>query len=225
MGRDILRGERGHFWHFRRRSNRWNALDAENLRRRASNSFRQNDLRILIAGRADNFYPANIFNPVRRANRKFFPIARDNSFWANGLGGGRNFDGGFDDFGDSQGRTFPDFAFPDNIADFPARNRVDGNIIHGRGVRYEFACRDSGVRFNLDNGVFNPVRLFVRLFDEQNFNLADCRNYRGDYFFSATDKRTGRLGEDNIFPCANGVGISRSIFCERIFCREIFKNV
>ena len=170
MGCDILCGERGYFWHFRRRSGGGNSSDFETLRRRAGNSFRENDLRFLVAGRVDDFYLADIFNLVRCADRKFLIIGRDDFFRANRLGGGWHFDGGSYDFGDGQRRAFPDFAFPDNASDFPARNRADRIIIHGRGVRGEFANRHGDFRFDFDNGIFDFVRLFVRKnFHERNF--------------------------------------------------------
>ena len=67
VGRDIFCGKRGNIGHLRRRGASRNFTDAETLRLRAGDSFRENVRRILIAECADDFYPADIFNPVRRA--------------------------------------------------------------------------------------------------------------------------------------------------------------
>ena len=162
MGRNILRGRRGHIGHLRRRGSSGNTPDAETLRRRSSNPLRQNDLRFLVADRADDFYLADIFYPVRCHRRKFFIVAVDDFYRLDWNCGGGNIDGGTDDFGDGQRRALPDFAFPDNPSDFSARDCFDGNIFDGRGVRGKLADSPGCVRFDFDNGGVNSLRLSVR---------------------------------------------------------------
>ena len=164
MGRDILRGRRGHIGHLRRRGSSRNAPDAQTLRRRSSNPLRENDLRFLVADRADDFYLADIFYPVRCHRQKNFFVACNDFARTDWNCGGRNFDCGTDDFGDGQGRALPDFAFPDNPSDFSAGDCFDGNIFDGRGVRGKFACRHDSVRFDFDNGGVNSLRLSLKNF-------------------------------------------------------------
>lgn len=163
MGRDILRSERRHIGNFRRRSSSGNLADAETLRRRASNSVRQNDLRVLVIDRADNFYRADIFNPIRcRARERL--IATDNAVARScRLICGGNIDGGFDNLGDCQGRTIPDIAVPRHVADIFARDNLDGNFIDGRNIRRRLINRHCNFRRDIDSRKFDTLRLSVTL--------------------------------------------------------------
>ena len=134
MGSNIFRGKRGHCGHLRRRGGGRYFTDFKTLCQRAGNTFRQNDLCFPVANRADDFYSADIFNPVRRDARKNSFITCNAFTRLNRRGGGGHFDSGVDDFGDSQGRIISDFAFPDNASDFPTGDFSDGNFFHGRGV-------------------------------------------------------------------------------------------
>ena len=108
MGRDIFRGERGTFGHFRRRSSSGHVADAQTLRRRAGDFVRQNVGRNVVAGCIDDVRPADILRAVRCPRRKNFSACRDGRARNCRACGGGHVDCGVDDFCQSQRRLVRD---------------------------------------------------------------------------------------------------------------------